>query len=90
MDGAGYYWSALYEGGRVVRLSPAGAVVGELAVPFLCPTMVGFGGEDCKTLYITSARAGRSPEELARYPLSGYVLSTRVDVAGLPEAGYMR
>jgi sugar lactone lactonase YvrE len=43
-----------------------------------------FGGEDLKTLYLTSARHHRSAAELAAFPRSGQVLSMRVEVAGLP------
>ena len=43
-----------------------------------------FGGEDLKTLYVTTARHGRSAAELAQMPLSGAVFSLRVDVPGLP------
>lgn len=84
VDSEGYYWSALYEGGRVVRISPAGEIVQEISVPAKCPTMVAFGDEDLKTLYITSV--GDRPEaELEKYPHSGAVFKVRVDVAGLPE-----
>ena len=81
VDSEGYYWSALYEGGRVVRISPAGEIVQEILVPAKCPTMVAFGGEDLKTLYITSVGA-RPNEELAQYPHSGAIFAVRVDVAG--------
>jgi sugar lactone lactonase YvrE len=43
-----------------------------------------FGGEDLKTLYLTSARHGRSTAELTQYPDSGAVFYTRVDTPGLP------
>jgi sugar lactone lactonase YvrE len=43
-----------------------------------------FGGEDLKTLFITSARQGRSAAELALYPQSGCIWAMRVDVPGLP------
>jgi sugar lactone lactonase YvrE len=43
-----------------------------------------FGGEDLKTLYLTSARHHRNAAELAAFPLSGRLLSMRVEVAGLP------
>ena len=81
VDSEGYYWSALYEGGRVVRISPAGEIVQEILVPAKCPTMVAFGGEDLKTLYITSVGA-RPNEELAQYPHSGAIFAVRVAVAG--------
>lgn len=85
VDSEGCYWTALYEGGRVQRYSPDGAVLAQYEVPARCPTMPAFGDADLRTLYVTSARAGRSPEELARYPQSGGVFAMRVDVPGLPE-----
>jgi sugar lactone lactonase YvrE len=35
-----------------------------------------------KTLFITTSRQGRSPEELAQYPQAGCVFAMRVGVAG--------
>jgi sugar lactone lactonase YvrE len=84
MDVEGCYWVAMYEGAQVLRLSPAGEVVGRLPLPVQCPTMPCFGGHDLKTLYITTASAHRSAAELAQMPLSGCVLSVPVPVAGLP------
>ncbi len=84
VDSEGYYWTALYEGGRVVRLAPNGQIVQEISVPARCPTMVAFGGADLKTLYITSV--GNRPEaELAEFPHSGALFKAEVSVAGLPE-----
>lgn len=51
--------------------------------------MVAFGGQDLKTLYITSLRAFRSEQELAQYPLSGNLFAVRVEVAGLPEPEFI-
>ena len=84
VDAEGHYWVAMFEGGRLLRLSPAGEVVGEFEVPARCPTMPCFGGPDLRTLYLTTARHGRSPEELAALPDSGCVLAAQVDVPGLP------
>jgi sugar lactone lactonase YvrE len=50
----------------------------------MCPTMPCLGGEDGRTLYVTTARYKRSDTELAALPLSGCVFSTRVEVPGLP------
>lgn len=85
VDSEGCYWTALYEGGRVQRYSPDGALLAQYDVPARCPTMPAFGGADLRTLFVTSARAGRSDEELARFPHSGGVFAMRVDVPGLPE-----
>lgn len=84
VDSEGYYWSALYEGGRIVRLNPAGEIVAEIAVPARCPTMVAFGGDDLRTLYITSV-GNRPAAEQQQYPLAGAIFSLRTEVAGLVE-----
>lgn len=84
VDVEGNYWVAMYEGGCIKKLSPAGQVLATIAVPALCPTMPCFGGDDLQTLYLTTARKGRSAHELAALPLSGRVLSMRVEVPGLP------
>jgi sugar lactone lactonase YvrE len=84
VDAEGAYWSAQYEGQRLVRLSPRGEVLAEIDTPVPCPTMPCFGGPDLRTLFITTSRQGRSDAELARYPLAGCIFSTRVDVPGLP------
>ncbi|WP_332816442.1 SMP-30/gluconolactonase/LRE family protein [Ramlibacter sp.] len=83
VDAQGHYWCAMYEGGRIVRLAPDGAVVDSLATPMPCPTMPCFGGPDLRTLFVTSA-AGRSEQERAAHPLAGHVVSTRTDTPGLP------
>jgi len=84
VDAQGNYYAAMYEGGRLIKLSPSGAVLGEIAVPAQCPTMPCFGGADLKTLYLTTARQKRSASELRMFPDSGCVFSMRVAVAGLP------
>jgi sugar lactone lactonase YvrE len=87
-DAEGCYWVALFDGGRVVRLSPAGAILAEVALPAQRPTMVCFGGDDLRTAFVTTARAGMSAQELAAQPLSGGIFSFRVDVPGLQETPF--
>ena len=84
VDAEGHYWVAMFEGGRLLRLSPGGGTVAAFELPLRCPTMPCFGGADLRTLYLTSARHGRPAEELAAFPQSGCVLAARVDVPGLP------
>jgi len=84
VDAEGCYWSAQYEGQRLLRLSPAGEVLAEVPVPAVCPTMPCFGGPDLRTLLVTTARHGRSAAELAQYPDAGCVFALRVEVPGLP------
>jgi len=84
VDVQGCYWVAMFEGQRVLRLSPLGQVLRELRLPVRCPTMPCFGGADLRTLFITTARENRPATELAAQPLAGCVLALEVDVPGLP------
>jgi sugar lactone lactonase YvrE len=84
VDSLGHYYSAMYEGKRIVQFSPQGQVLAELETPVQCPTMPCLGGEDLKTLFITSSRQGRGEAELAAMPGSGCIWAMRVDVPGLP------
>jgi sugar lactone lactonase YvrE len=88
IDSEGNYWIAMYEGGRILKLSPTGELLQQVDLPLVCPTAVCFGGPDLRTLYVTSACGGRPAEELAKYPHSGKVLAVRVDVAGLEMPEY--
>lgn len=84
VDRSGRLWAVMRQAATVVCLSPQGELLGEYATPTQCPTMLCWGGADLKTLYLTSARADRSSEELARYPDSGAVFALSVDAPGLP------
>lgn len=84
VDAQGNYYVAMYEGARLLKLSPAGEVLAEFAVPAQCPTMPCFGGADLKTLYLTTARQNRPACELQKFPQSGCVFGMQVDVPGLP------
>ena len=84
VDCEGGYWTAMFEGQRLLRLSPDGEVLREVKLPVRCATMVCFGDADLKTLYVTTAREKRPADELAAQPWAGCVLRMRVDVAGLP------
>lgn len=86
VDSEGFLWSARWGGARVVRMAPDGRVDRIIEVPGVsrvsCPA---FGGKDGKTLYLTTAREGMSPEEAAREPYAGSVFSVQVDVPGAPD-----
>ena len=84
MDAEGCYWAAMFEGQRIVRLSPEGELLREVKLPVRCPTMPCFGGPDLKTLYITTSRENRPQTELIEQPYAGCVLALEVDVPGLP------
>jgi Gluconolactonase len=84
VDAQGHYWVAMFEGQRLLRFAPSGQLVAQIPLPVRCPTMPCFGGDDLKTLYVTSARHQRPAAELQALPQSGCVIATRVDVPGLP------
>ncbi len=84
VDAEGCYWVAMFEGARLLRLSPEGELLREVRLPVQCPTMPCFGAADLRTLYITTASHHRPPAELIEQPWAGSVLSLRVDVPGLP------
>jgi sugar lactone lactonase YvrE len=84
VDSEGAYWVAMFEGQRLLRLAPDGTLLRDVALPVRCPTMPCFGGDDLRTLYVTTASKGRPAEELEAQPWAGRVLSLRVDVPGLP------
>jgi sugar lactone lactonase YvrE len=85
VDSEDAYWCAMFEGGRLLRLSSSGEILSEIRLPVRCPTMMAFGGADLRTLYITTSRENRSAAEIEQYPLSGHTLSIRVDVPGRKE-----
>ncbi|MGZ8289059.1 MAG: SMP-30/gluconolactonase/LRE family protein [Telluria sp.] len=87
VDSEGAYWVAMIEGSRLLRFSPEGELVREVKLPLRCPTMMAFGGDDLRTLFITSL-GHRPADEIAAYPLTGRLLSLKVDVAGRVENAY--
>jgi sugar lactone lactonase YvrE len=74
----------MYEGHRLAKIAPDGQCVAFIETPVQCPTMPCFGGEDLRTLFITTSAHGRSAAELQDLPQSGCVFAMRVDTPGLP------
>lgn len=85
VDSEGYLWNARWGAGLVVRHAPDGSVAGVVELPVSRVTCPAFGGEDLRTLYITTAREGMTEQELQREPLAGSLFSVRVDVPGQAE-----
>lgn len=80
VDVEGHVWVAANSQGKLVRYSPNGEAVATCAVPGAkmtsCPA---FGGEDLRTLFITSIAAEGS---------TGHVYKVRVDVPGIRRHEY--
>ena len=89
IDTAGSYWSAQYEGSRVLRYSMEGEITGVIHVPSKRVTMVAFGGADLRTLYITTAREGATESELATDVHAGGIFACELVVPGRAEPLYL-
>ncbi len=85
VDAEGNYWNARVWGGCVVRFNPVGKVDRQIDLPARGPTCVGFGGDNLKTLYITSLRVRHTDDELAATPHAGGVFSAAVSTPGIPQ-----
>jgi sugar lactone lactonase YvrE len=86
VDQDGCIWVALWGGWQVARISPSGEVVGTVAMPVSQPSSCAFGPDG--TLYITSATAGLSDEDLDAQPLAGSVFAVTTDTRGVPVAPF--
>ena len=84
LDAEGYLWNARFGGGCVIRFAPDGSVDARIDLPVTNPTSCCFGGEDLRTLYVTSARFGMTQAELAANPAEGALIALATDVEGLP------
>jgi sugar lactone lactonase YvrE len=83
IDAEGMLWIGMWGGWSVTRWDPrTGTLLDRIALPVPNVTACAFGGPNLETMYITTARAGMSEEELAQSPLSGALLSLRPGVAG--------
>ena len=90
VDSEGCLWNAEYGGGRVVRYTPDGKVdrIVELPCPHVtCPA---FGGDDLRTLYITTAHQNLDADGRKKWPTAGSLFSIRVDVPGVAETPIRR
>ena len=84
VDAEGCVWVGLYGGWGVNRYSPQGELLSKLSLPVANCTKPLFGGEDLRTLYITSAWKGLAAEQRAQQPLAGGLFAMRVATPGMP------
>lgn len=83
-DAEGYYWSAMFGLGKVVRFDPAGRVEREVEMPVRNPTMCAIGGADGRTAFVTSAGRSVAPEARRAPPFDGGLFSFAAPAPGLP------
>ncbi|MDZ7720963.1 MAG: SMP-30/gluconolactonase/LRE family protein [Balneolaceae bacterium] len=76
-------WIALYAGGKVIQINPKnGHIEFEVRLPVPKPTSCTFGGEDLKTLFITTCREHMDDAEIEKAPLSGSLFSVDLPFSG--------
>jgi len=84
-DALGRVWIAHWGGACVSCHDPVTAEeLGRVALPTSHVTNCTFGGPDLHTLFITTARFGLTPQQLAAEPLAGALFAVSVDAPGLP------
>lgn len=82
VDADGALWVGLFGGARIERYAASGQLLDTINMPCSNITKVTFGGEDLRTVFVTTARKGLSAEELSREPLAGGIFSFRVASPG--------
>lgn len=82
VDLDGSIWLAVWGGAEVRRFDRTGELIGIIPMPVTQPASCAFGPDG--TLYITSARNGLSPKELASQPHAGAVFALQTNTLGVP------
>lgn len=83
VDAEGRVWNAEWGSGRVTAYNSDGTQFAQIDVPVSQVTCVAFGGADFDLMFVTSAREGLSPEQLAREPHAGNVFVYRTAAVGI-------
>jgi sugar lactone lactonase YvrE len=85
IDAEGHLWVGFWDGGCLRRIDgQTGAILQQIDLPVARVTSCTFGGEDCSTLFITTAAEGLSPQERAEQPLAGSIFTLRPGPRGQP------
>ncbi|MEX1041577.1 MAG: SMP-30/gluconolactonase/LRE family protein [Pirellulaceae bacterium] len=85
IDQEGKLWVGMFRGNGVTRWDPTtGDLIAKIELP--CPNVTSccFGGHNFEQLFITTARAGMSPEALEQHPLAGGLFIAEPGVGGWP------
>ncbi|MCC7320621.1 MAG: SMP-30/gluconolactonase/LRE family protein [Rubellimicrobium sp.] len=85
VDSAGVLWNAQWGSFRVAAYDAAGREMAAIPFPAEQTSCPAFGGERMRTLFCTSAAAGKSQRHLVDHPESGRTFAARVDAVGQAE-----
>jgi sugar lactone lactonase YvrE len=89
VDVDGGLWTAFFSGGRIARYRPDGRIDTVIPLPVTNPTCPCFGGDDLKTLFVTTARKFLDPRQLDAEPQAGHLLAIHGVAQGLPEHRFL-
>lgn len=84
-DAEGNVWMAQWGGWRVACHGPDGRFRSALACGAAHTTCPAFGGDDLRTMFVTSATSGLADGSLDHQPGGGRTWRAQMPVAGLPE-----
>jgi sugar lactone lactonase YvrE len=92
-DSEGNIWVAFYGSGQVINYSPSGEVLHTVHTPTALTTCASFGGNDLKTMFITSVKDYRSPDfafDSEQDPFGGFCFQVNLPIAGKLEHTFGR
>ena len=81
VDQEGHVWICHFRGARVTRFAPDGTISRVVPLPTPQVTKIAFGGDDLKTVFVTTAARDR---DRATDPVAGHLFTFRSEVPGLP------
>lgn len=89
IDAEDHLWNAQWNTrggtGAVVRYRPDGSIERRIELPVSQVSCVAFGGAALDQLFVTTARVGLTPDQLAAQPLAGALFCYETDFRGVPE-----
>jgi D-xylonolactonase len=82
VDAEGFVWLAVWDGARLIRFAPDGAIEREIPFPVKKVSSLTFGGDDAMDIYVTTA-GGDEPAENGQG--AGGLFGLRLGIRGIPE-----
>lgn len=82
-DGDGSIWASLFGGGAILVYDKDAKLSRTIPMPVSNITKIAFGGEDLKTVYVTTSSLALNEDEIKAQPLAGSLFCFRNDVSGL-------
>jgi sugar lactone lactonase YvrE len=85
IDVDGCYWLTQPRAGKICRYTPDGKLDTVIELPIEKPTMCAFGGQNLKTLYVTTNSHKLTKEEIESQPQAGSLFAVDLESQGIPE-----